>query len=256
MMQSMSRLMFTTSWDDGHALDKRIADLLDTYSLKGTFYVLPPKVQKNPLSDEDIRSLGERHEIGAHTMSHRNVSTLSQEELRREINGSKEWIEGVTGKPCTMFCYPRGDVTHEAQKLIEETGFMGARTTELLRTNLDSTFHIPTTLQVYPFPWRPRFSSWWHPLDPLGPMRAKMRRIIQLKLPFRSLKNWNSFAEALLDNSIQNEEMFFHLWGHAHEIERYNMWDQLEDFLAYAQKQNIQPVTNSELVTSSPRISS
>ena len=29
----------TTSWDDGHTLDLRLADLLDKYDLRGTFYV-------------------------------------------------------------------------------------------------------------------------------------------------------------------------------------------------------------------------
>lgn len=32
------QLIITTSWDDGHPLDLKIAELLDKYGINGTFY--------------------------------------------------------------------------------------------------------------------------------------------------------------------------------------------------------------------------
>jgi hypothetical protein len=35
----------TTSWDDGHPSDLRLADLLHKHSLRGTFYVPPENIR-------------------------------------------------------------------------------------------------------------------------------------------------------------------------------------------------------------------
>ena len=32
-------MLFTTSWDDGHPSDLHVADLLERYGMKGTFYL-------------------------------------------------------------------------------------------------------------------------------------------------------------------------------------------------------------------------
>ena len=34
----------TTSWDDGHVLDHKVANLLESYDLPGTFYVATQNV--------------------------------------------------------------------------------------------------------------------------------------------------------------------------------------------------------------------
>ena len=37
----MKFVLVTTSWDDGHILDIKLASLLRLYNLKGTFYIAP-----------------------------------------------------------------------------------------------------------------------------------------------------------------------------------------------------------------------
>jgi len=37
----MKAVYITTSWDDGHVLDMRLASLLTHYGFKGTFYISP-----------------------------------------------------------------------------------------------------------------------------------------------------------------------------------------------------------------------
>jgi peptidoglycan/xylan/chitin deacetylase (PgdA/CDA1 family) len=246
-MYKMAKLLFTTSWDDGHTLDMRIAKLLGRYELKGTFYVLPPNEREDALSEEQIRELSAQHEIGAHTLAHKNLPTLSPERMREETAGSKAWVEQVTEKPCPMFCYPRGDYNANAIAAVREAGFRAARTVEPLQFVGSQAFLLPTTLQVYPFPWRPRRTRWWHILDPLGPLRAKAVRIAGLSVPLSSLKTWQSFAQALLLHAKRQQLPFFHLWGHAKEIDRYNQWDDLEQFFAFVRAQDIAPVTNYEL---------
>ena len=240
-------LLFTTSWDDGNVLDVRIAEMLERYDLRGTFYVLPHEGGES-LRNETIRALAEKHEIGAHTLRHRNLPDLPREEMESEIRGSKEWVQHITGKSCTMFCYPRGFVSTAAKHAIAQAGFAGARTTVPLQFGTDDPYMLPTTLQVYPFPMRPRFSQWWHPLDPLGPLRAKWRRLRALGTPIAACKGWLPLAKWLLVYAVQTEQPFFHLWGHAKEIERYGMWEQLEALLVFAKTQDIAPATNAEFI--------
>jgi len=136
-----------------------------------------------------------------------------------------------------------------AQRLVQQAEFLGARTTKMMEFALnDDPYLLPTTLQVYPFPWRPTRKQWWHPLDPLGPLRVKLGTMIQLRLPLRAYKNWQTLARELLRSAIRKERPFFHLWGHAKEIEKFDMWNDLQEFFAFARMQDILPVTNSELI--------
>jgi len=241
-------LLFTTSWDDGNALDVRIAELLESYNLRGTFYVLPQE-GNGTLRKETIRAMSEKHEIGAHTLHHRNLPGIDKQEMMKELTGSKQWIEHVTGKPCTMFCYPRGFVNDEVKDAVKDAGFAGARTTEPLQFAMNDPCLLPTTLQVYPFPWRPRWKQWWHPLDPLGPLRAKWERLRALGTPLRACMGWLPLAQWLLTHAIETKQPCFHLWGHTKEIDRYNMWRDLESFLKFVSDQDIEAVTNGELIT-------
>ena len=244
-------MLFTTSWDDGYATDLRLADLLDTYGIKGTFYVCPKKQHgKNVLEESDIAHLSKHHEIGAHTMSHPHLSQISLHDAQKEITKSKEWVEKITQKECAMFCYPYGDTNDAVKNLVQEAGFRGARTTKDLVFHGDDCFALPTTLQVAPFPKRKTFSRYWHPLDPFGPLRVRYARLRKLGIPIRSCTNWLSLAKTLFDiakaDALPNTS--FHLWGHSHEIEKYDMWGELEAFLMHVQQSHAKCVVNNSLI--------
>jgi peptidoglycan/xylan/chitin deacetylase (PgdA/CDA1 family) len=244
-------MLFTTSWDDGYKLDLRIADLLDTYGCKGTFYVCPRKQHdKEVMSTEEIALLRERHEIGAHTLRHSKLTEISAIDAKAEITGSKEWVEQVTGAPCSMFCYPYGFVNDEVKQLVQDAGFKGARTTERQKLTTSDPFAMPTTLQITPFPKRKVWSKWWHPLDINGPRRARRKGLKQLGVKTEDMKDWLSLAKALFDSvqNLDNSNHQFHLWGHSHEVEKYNMWEDLEAFLAHVQSANVECVPNSKLL--------
>ena len=82
--------IFTTSWDDGYPSDIRLAKLLHSYNVYGTFYI-PCRFKDFEVSKKDeilfIKNLG--MEIGAHTVSHRELVRLSYKEAYYEINESK-----------------------------------------------------------------------------------------------------------------------------------------------------------------------
>ena len=54
-------LRFTTSWDDGHPLDLRLAELLATHGFSGTFYVPRGNREGRPvMTTAELRALTER----------------------------------------------------------------------------------------------------------------------------------------------------------------------------------------------------
>lgn len=65
-------------------------------------------------------------EIGAHTLTHRDLSLLSGDELAHEIIAPKQLIEAHLGKPCVSFAWPfgrRSTITEEALRLAQAAGY-------------------------------------------------------------------------------------------------------------------------------------
>lgn len=84
------------------------------------------------LSWEELRVLAS-HElvtIGAHTKTHRKLSSLSAQEARAEMEGSKLRIEAELGRPVEHFAYPFGDHGHRDAAIARSLGFATVSTTQ------------------------------------------------------------------------------------------------------------------------------
>jgi peptidoglycan/xylan/chitin deacetylase (PgdA/CDA1 family) len=64
-----------------------------------------------------------RYEIGAHTMTHPNLTQIPLAEARREIFDSKKVLEDLLGRPVVHFCYPFGGWNAQLRDLVREAGF-------------------------------------------------------------------------------------------------------------------------------------
>ncbi|MBT5237313.1 polysaccharide deacetylase family protein [Candidatus Peregrinibacteria bacterium] len=243
-------MKFTTSWDDGYALDMKISELLSANGAKGTFYLCPHKQHgKSMLDPKDIATLMKNHELGAHTIKHPKLTLIPSEKVKEEIIESKKWIEELSGKPCEMFCYPYGDTNDEIENLVKEAGYKGARgITQMLFTS-ENAFQQNTSLQIAPFPKRKVHSRWWHVLDKYGPLRVKRKAIKAYGIPLTECNNWLSLAKAMFTYAHSTNQPCFHLWGHSHEVEKYDMWKELEEFLRFvATHKEVKHVVNSQLL--------
>jgi hypothetical protein len=245
MTDGRNGFSITTSWDDGHPLDLRVAELLAKHGLKGTFYV-PLQNSRPVLSPAQICELSSSFEIGAHTVHHSVLTTLARDMARWEIVLSKAQLEELTGRPCRVFCFPRGRFSNAHIAMVAEAGFRGARTVELLslerpRANCGVAI-MPTTVQACP-----------HELPAYLRNVAKRLQPKVLWQLFRRYRgtDWSSFAIALLSHA-QRTGGVFHLWGHSWEIEEHQQWAALDRVLAAmaeaARSANV--VTNSELCCS------
>ena len=85
-----------------------------------------------PLSREQARALAASPliEIGAHSVTHAALSTLTPIAQRAEIMQSKVQLEALVGRPVVSFAYPFGDQGVDTAALVREAGFRSSCTTE------------------------------------------------------------------------------------------------------------------------------
>jgi peptidoglycan/xylan/chitin deacetylase (PgdA/CDA1 family) len=241
-------LNVTTSWDDGDALDQKLAALLTRYGIKGTFYITK-QYRKERLSDEEIRMLAQKHEIGAHTLTHPNLRALPYEKQLAEIQGSKQWLEEVLGKEVGMLCYPSGSYNGDSIRAAKEAGFLGARTIEFGRIDLPKDpYKMSTTVPVYLLPFRKVDANhfWWGKL--LQTLIKLFPDLHRLGVPFLAFRSIEATTCAAFDIA-RAQGGVFHLWGHSWQIERYGMWEELERVLKYISKrEDCRYMTNGEII--------
>jgi peptidoglycan/xylan/chitin deacetylase (PgdA/CDA1 family) len=82
------------------------------------------------LDETGIRSLAQGGwEIGAHTLSHPDMSLLDYDRCRAEIDGSRRILEEITGGPVDTFAYPFGRYGESAVAAVADSGMRAAVTT-------------------------------------------------------------------------------------------------------------------------------
>ncbi len=99
--------------------------------LRDVFAVDRPDPSDLPMSREDVSRLGAGNgiEIGAHSQSHQPLTTLSPDERRQEIDGSRRECEALSGRPVTGFAYPYGDRDADTMAMVRDLGFKWACST-------------------------------------------------------------------------------------------------------------------------------
>lgn len=97
-------------------------------SLLGKPYHNLPSCGIEPLSAAELQQmLACGIEVGSHTMSHRELTSLSQpEELAFELEESKALLEKILKTSVTSFCYPRGAYNEMVIEAVKKAGFSAA----------------------------------------------------------------------------------------------------------------------------------
>jgi len=226
----------TTSWDDGHILDIKLADLLRRYQIPATLYVSPNGRQwlkKDILTSKQTIKLNNDFEIGAHTITHPDLTKISLKEAAREIRESKEYLENLLGKKVPMFCYPKGLYNEEIKKLTKRAGYLGARTIKTFRTRPPSDFFEMGTTN--------------HSVNrSIGYSLALALANNPKFIPFSFYRDWVKVSCKTFD-VVQKDGGIWHFWGHSWQIEQNNWWGKLEEVLAYvANRTGVKYLTNGE----------
>lgn len=97
--------------------------------------------------DEVLEAKSGGVSFGSHSVSHPNLTMLDQDALERELRGSKEAIEAMTGLECRVLVYPNGDYDQRVRAAVRKAGYRWALTME---RGINGTHGDPFALLRYP----------------------------------------------------------------------------------------------------------
>jgi polysaccharide deacetylase family sporulation protein PdaB len=113
-------LTFDISW--GEKRPDPIIKILEDKGVKNaTFFLSAPWSKTHPEIVEHIKKSG--FEIGSHGNKHSNYSTLSDEEIRKQISIAHGVLTEMTGKGPNLIRMPNGDFDKRVLRIAGELGY-------------------------------------------------------------------------------------------------------------------------------------
>ena len=114
-------LTFDAAWG-ADKTSKIIKELTDA-DVKGTFFLVGFWIEQNKDKVKEIDAAG--FDIGTHSNTHPKMSTLSQTEMKKELQISMDMLSEITGKKVRFFRPPFGDYN---DSLLAVAGELGLKT--------------------------------------------------------------------------------------------------------------------------------
>ncbi len=111
-------LSFDAAW--GNEDTQRLIDILDTYHIHTTFFVVGDWVDRYPESVKALADAG--NEVMNHSSSHAHFSTLSRDQIIADITACNEKIEAITGQRPTLFRCPYGEYDDHVIRTVRGMG--------------------------------------------------------------------------------------------------------------------------------------
>jgi len=129
------------TFDDGYADNHdTLLPMLREYGIPATIYVttglmgrpnpwLAPDSGMRMMTPEEVLACSKAGlEIGAHTLTHPDLSLVGPEGCRREVTGSREILRELTETPVPSFAYPYFHLGPEAVSAVRDAGYASAVT--------------------------------------------------------------------------------------------------------------------------------
>jgi len=139
------------SFDDGYEDNfTKALPILDRYNVVATFFITTGFIDqwyrgKKMMNKKQIRELSVRGmEIGSHTVSHPNLTTISKDQLKKELEQSKSELEYIIGEEVTSFSYPYGHYNKTVIDMCKKIGYKtGCTIFHDLYLELENKYEIP-----------------------------------------------------------------------------------------------------------------
>jgi len=112
-------ITFDISWGEENVLP--VLKILKAENVKATFFLSSPWSEKHPELVKAIAADG--HEIGSHSRRHVDLNTLSESELGKELDMSKEVLERLSGQTITLLRPPNGAYDNKVISLANARGY-------------------------------------------------------------------------------------------------------------------------------------
>ena len=111
-------LSFDAAW--GNEDTQTLIDILDSYGVHATFFVVGDWVERYPESVAAIAEAG--NEVMSHSMHHAHFSKLSSEEIVSDLSACNEKISAVTGVSPVLFRCPYGEYDDHVIQAVRDAG--------------------------------------------------------------------------------------------------------------------------------------
>lgn len=217
--------VFTLSYDDGNVLDKRLAEMMRKYGVKGTFNLNSGAVKdpepapghiawKTMPLEEAVETLGDM-EIAIHGKEHPWWDRQPTNLAFQDILDDRRALEKATGKIIRGAAYPYGTYNDDVVEMLRLCGIaycriVGRETCGKLTLPKDLLRLQPTCHHKYE------------------------------KMP--------ELAEKFVNKQPKLTCWMFYVWGHTFEFERDGNWELMENLLATVSgKDDIWYATNLEM---------
>lgn len=114
-------LTFDAGYENGYT--ERILDTLKKHNVKAAFFLVGNFIETSPGLVK--RMVEEGHTVGNHTMTHPNMSSISDKEsFCKELSGLEELYKSVTGQEMKKFYRPpQGKFNTDNLKMAQELGY-------------------------------------------------------------------------------------------------------------------------------------
>ena len=112
-------LSFDAAW--GNEDTQKILDILKKHKVHVTFFMTGGWVDSYPDDVKAILKAG--HDLGNHSENHKNMSQLSDSEIRKELMSVHEKVKKLTGYDMFLFRPPYGDYDNEVIRGASACGY-------------------------------------------------------------------------------------------------------------------------------------
>jgi peptidoglycan/xylan/chitin deacetylase (PgdA/CDA1 family) len=230
----MSDVLFTTSWDDGSAHDLRVAQLLTDRGLTGTFYASTGPTGHRSISGQSLQRIGDLHELGIHGRTHVLFTQMSERQLSEEVEWARHELEPF-GQVSRVVAPPRGRTDHRVDRLLAGLGY-AVRSAPILGSSRTFERRLEPTFQLLPHnTWRLARNVARRRLLPATP----------LLLAWLRGRDFGRRVGLLLESGVASSSCA-HIWGHADEIDRLDLWPVLTELLDRVTELPVEPVNNTQ----------
>jgi polysaccharide deacetylase family sporulation protein PdaB len=112
-------LTFDVAW--GSENINYIMDVLDKYNIKSTFFLVGSWIDDNEDLTKDIFYRG--HELGNHSNTHADLTSLSKDDAQDEIEYTTNKIYDLTGYKSSLYRPPFGTVDDDVMEICTDLGY-------------------------------------------------------------------------------------------------------------------------------------
>jgi len=143
------------TFDDGnYTFRENALPVLEKHRFPVTVFCVSESARQGlfgSMSAETLRELSQKDfvMVGSHSMTHPLLARMGEDEIARELTGSKEALEVITGRTVYYFAYPSSDLDERVVRQAKQAGYrMAFATSEKKIRGLEKGFYTMPRVKI------------------------------------------------------------------------------------------------------------